>query len=266
MTETDAVRRNNVTVTGPAGARTILFAHGFGSDQRAWDDVAARFEGRFRVVRFDNVGAGNADPAAYSPLRYASLEAYAEDLVEVCHAAGVTDAVLVGHSVSSMVVMLAAILDPAIAERLVLLGASPRYLDDEGYRGGFRQSDLDGIYAAMESDYYTWASGFSPVVMAHPDRPHLAGYLARNLETIRPDIALAVLRAIMQSDLRACLPKVDKPTLILQTADDPVVPDEVGDYLAAHIPGGSLRRLGARGHLPHVAAPDEVASAIEAFL
>jgi sigma-B regulation protein RsbQ len=76
------LRRNNVNVSG-AGSRAMMFSHGFGCDQNMWTAVARAFEADFRVVLFDHVGAGRSDRAAYQATKYARLEGYADDVVEI---------------------------------------------------------------------------------------------------------------------------------------------------------------------------------------
>lgn len=259
------VQRNNVKVLGN-GSQTIIFAHGFGSDQTAWRPQVASFSSDFRIVLFDHVGAGKSDFSAYSPRRYSSLYSYAEDLLDLCAELKLTKTILVGHSVSGMVSLLAALVEPDCFSQLFFIDASPRYLNDVGYYGGFEQSDLDALYESMSSNYYAWASGFAPIAMATQDRPELAREFANTLTAIRPDIAQAVSKMIFQSDHRAELPRLTVPTVILQASDDIAVPPEVGQYMADKIPFSKLLNIDAKGHLPHISAPDVVTSAIASCL
>lgn len=255
------IKRNNVNIIGN-GSQTIIFAHGFGSDQTAWRHQVAAFTSDFRIVLFDHVGGGKSDISAYSPRRYSSLYSYAEDLLDLCAELKLSKCILVGHSVSGMVSLLAALAEPDCFSQLFFVDASPRYLNDEGYYGGFEQQDLDSFYEAMSSNYYAWASGFAPIVMGNPDQPELAIEFAKTLSAIRPDIAQAVARVIYQSDHRKDLPQLQVPTVILQASDDVAVPMQVGQYLADHIPYSKLININATGHLPHLSAPDVVTNAI----
>lgn len=258
---TSIEQRNNIKVLGN-GSRTIVFAHGFGSNQTAWRHQVKAFESNYRIVLFDHVGAGDSDFSAYSPRRYSSLYSYAEDLLDLCYHLKLKNCILVGHSVSGMVSLLAALSEPELFSQLIFVSASPRYLNDGNYIGGFEQSDLDALYAAMSSNYYAWASGFAPLVMGNPDRPELAIEFANSLAAIRPDIAQAVARVIFQSDHRAELPRLRIPVAILQASDDIAVPLEVGQYMKQKIPHSKLIQIEAKGHLPHVSAPDVVINAI----
>ena len=255
------IQRNNIQQLGE-GEKTIIFAHGFGSDQTAWRHQAAAFSAHYRIILFDHVGAGKSDFAAYSPRRYSSLYGYAEDLLDICAQLKLTDSILVGHSVSGMISLLAALVQPNCFSKLIFISASPRYLNDVGYHGGFEQSDLNELYKAMSTNYYAWAIGFAPIVMATQDKPELAQDFAKTLSAIRPDIAQAVARVIFQSDHRSELSRLNVPTFILQASNDIAVPAEVGQYMADKIPKSTLINISAKGHLPHISAPDVVNDAI----
>ncbi len=255
----------NVTVTGQ-GEPTLVLAHGFGSDQTAWRYQVSELSAQHRIVLFDHLGCGKADVSDYSPRLYNSFERYAQDIVAIYQALELRDTVYVGHSVSAMLGVLASLQEPARFSKLVFVGASPRYLNAEGYVGGFEQSDLNELYEAMNQNYLGWANGFAPYAMGNTDRPELGLEFARSLSAMRPDIAQSTARMIFESDLRNTLPRIEYPVLILQSQHDPVVPLPVGEYLAAHIRHGSLKLMNSYGHLPHLSAPDEVTSAIREFI
>jgi sigma-B regulation protein RsbQ len=259
------VQRNNVRVMGE-GTRTLVLAHGFGTDQKVWHYHAQEFAKDRRVVLFDHVGAGGSDQSAYSPHRYNSLRSYADDLLALLAELDLGPVDYVGHSMGAMVGLLAAQEAPERFGRMVFVGASPRYLNDVGYVGGFEQSDIDGLYAAMVSNFQAWASGFAGGIMGNAHRPELASDFATTLQALRPDIALGIARVIFQSDHRLDLAGHTRPTLIVQSQNDPAVPVEVGHHLASHIPHASLQIIDAQGHLPHLSAPAEVMRAMQAFL
>lgn len=264
---TSPITKNNVNITGNENASsTIIFAHGFGTDQGAWETVAGAFAKDYRIILYDNVGAGNADPKAFHPDKYNKLYNYAEDLLDICEALDIKDAILVGHSVSGMIGLQAAIKAPQHFSKLVFISASPRYRNDNGYIGGFEQSDLDALYESMDNNYFAWVSGFASMVMENADRPQLAEEFARTLSSIRPDIALSVARIIFQSDCRSELSKLDKETLIIQTLHDAAVPMEVAEYLNSHIKNSKLVVANATGHFPHISAPNEIITAIQNFI
>jgi sigma-B regulation protein RsbQ len=263
---TDVLRRNNVRVSG-RGTRPMLFAHGFGCDQRMWRLVAPAFEADHRVVLFDYVGSGGADASAYDAERYATLDGYAQDVLDVCEALDLRDAVFVGHSVSAMVGVLAARRAPERFARLVLVGPSPRYLNDApDYVGGFERADIDGLLETMDRNYLGWATGIAPAIMGNPDRPELGEELTDSFCSTDPVVARRFAEATFLSDNRADLPHVRTPSLILQCSDDIIAPRAVGEYVHRSIPGSTLRVMRATGHCPHMSAPDETVALMREYL
>ncbi len=262
----DVLARNNVTVSGLAGGPPIAFAHGFGCDQGMWRHVAPAFESTHHVVLFDHVGAGGSDLTAYEPAKYARLDGYAADLVEVLDALAVTDVVFVGHSVSAMIGVLAAAERPDLFARLVLVGPSPRYVDDDGYRGGFSRAEIDELLETMDGNYLGWSAHVAPLVMGAPDRPELGEELTSSFCRTDPDLARRFARTTFLSDNRADLARVRTPALVLQCRDDVIAPMEVGAYVHEHLPGSELTVLDATGHCPNLSAPDQVVEAIRRYL
>jgi sigma-B regulation protein RsbQ len=260
--------RNNVRVSGDPDRPPIVFAHGFGCDQSMWSRVAPAFGTTHRTVLFDHVGAGGSDMAAYDRDRYATLEAYAEDLLELIEDLDLRDVVFVGHSVSAIIGVLAANRAPQRFASLVLIGPSPRYIDDpaDAYVGGFTREDIDGLLDNMALDYLGWSSVMAPVIMGRPDEPELGDELTASFCRTDPHAARDFARATFLSDNRADLARVSVPTLILQCRDDAIAPQPVGEYVHRAIRDSEFVVLNAVGHCPHVSAPDETVAAIREFL
>ena len=244
----------------------MIFAHGFGCDQHMWRFVAPVFEDDHRVVLFDHVGAGDSDLEAYDPERYGSLEGYAADVVEICEALDLSDAVFVGHSVSSIIGVLAAARAPQRIGKLVLVGPSPRYIDDQGYTGGFSREDIEELLESLDSNFLGWSSTMAPAIMGNPDRPELGAELTESFCRMEPEIASRFARVTFLSDNRADLEAVRVPTLVLQCSDDAIAPRAVGEYVHREIPDSTFVQLTATGHCPNLSAPEETIQAIRAFL
>jgi sigma-B regulation protein RsbQ len=262
----DILSRNNVTVSG-SGTQPMLFAHGFGCDQHMWRFVTPAFEHDRRIVLFDYVGSGRSDLSAYDPERYATLDGYASDVLDVCRALDLRDVIFVGHSVSSMVGVLAANREPERFARLVLVGPSPRYINDPpAYIGGFERADIEGLLETMDRNYIGWASFLAPAVMKNPDRPELGEELTASFCSTDPVIARRFAEATFYADNRADLPRVRVPSLILQCSEDMIAPEAVGEYLARTLPASTLRVMRATGHCPHMSAPDETVALIREYL
>ncbi|MFD0692008.1 alpha/beta fold hydrolase [Actinomadura fibrosa] len=262
----DVRDRNNVVVTGRPDGPVVLLAHGFGCDQNMWRLVVPALAAEHRVVLFDYVGSGRSDLSAWSEERYGSLDGYARDVLDVCEELDLRDVAFVGHSVSAMIGVLAAAAAPDRITSLVMVAPSPRYIDDDGYRGGFSAADIEELMASLESNYLGWSSAMAPVIMGNPDRPELAAELSDGFCATDPAIARVFARTTFLSDSRADLPDVKVPTLVLECSEDVIAPREVGAYVHAAVPGSTLVTLDATGHCPQLSAPEATAAAIAGFL
>ncbi len=261
-----ALDRHNVTVHGVAEGRPMVFAHGFGCDQGMWRYVWPAFADEFRIVLFDHVGYGGSDASAFDRRRHASLDGYVADVLEILDELDLEDVVFVGHSVSAMIGVLAAGARPERFGRLVLVGPSPRYLDDEGYVGGFSEEDIAGLLESLESNYLGWSSAMAPVIMGNADRPELAEELTNSFCRTDPEIAASFARVTFLGDNRGDLERVRTPALVLQSSDDVIAPLPVGRYVHEHLPDSRFVLLDATGHCPNLSAPDETVAAIKTFL
>ncbi|HET9859125.1 MAG TPA: alpha/beta hydrolase [Nocardioidaceae bacterium] len=262
----DLTSRHNVQVTGRTDGQPMLFAHGFGCDQNMWRFVAPAFEDEFRVICFDHVGSGGSDLAAYDPDRYSSLAGYADDVLALCAELQLRDVVFVGHSVSAMIGVLANLAAPELFDKLVLIGPSPRYIDDGDYVGGFAEEDIDELLDSLDSNYLGWSSAMAPVIMGNADRPELGAELTASFCRTDPDIARRFARVTFLSDNRDDLARVSTPTLVLQCSDDAIAPVPVGEFVRDSIPNSSLVMLQATGHCPNLSAPDQTIAAIAEFV
>jgi sigma-B regulation protein RsbQ len=258
--------RNNVIEAGDHDAPPILFAHGFGCDQSMWRHVWPRFADRHRVVLFDHVGAGGSDLSAYDIERYSELEGYAEDVLQIIRELELSEVIFVGHSVAAMIGALAAAKAPGLFSRLVLVGPSARYIDDDGYVGGFSHEDIDSLLESMDGNYLGWSSQMAPVIMGNEERPELGEELTNSFCRTDPEIPRRFARVTFLSDNRADLERVRTPSLVLQCREDVIAPESVGRFVAERLPDARLDMLDAVGHCPNLSAPEETAAAIEEFL
>lgn len=258
-------RRNNVRISGD-GAATMVFAHGFGCDQSMWRFLAPSYQNRFRTISFDLVGSGGSDLSAYDRSKYGSLHGYAEDLVEILDDCATGPVVFVGHSVSTMIGMLATIKAPEKFVAQVMVGPSPCYINDGDYTGGFSHEDIEELLETMDANYLGWSSSMAPAIMGVPGRPDLREELTNSFCRNDPEIAKHFARVTFTSDHRADVPKSQVPALILQCSDDLVAPVAVGEFLHRHLPASSLHIIDNVGHCPHMSAPTASSQAIDQFL
>jgi sigma-B regulation protein RsbQ len=244
----------------------MMFAHGFGCDQNMWRWVAPAFADRYRTILFDHIGAGRSDLSAFDPAKYATLDGYAEDVIELARALDVQDGIFVGHSVSAMIGVLAASRAPELFSKLVLVGPSPRYIDDGDYVGGFSEAQIHELLAFLDSNHMGWSEAMAPVIMGNKDRPELGEELINSFCRTDPKIAQHFARTTFLSDNRKDLAKVQACCLVLQCSDDVIAPEAVGRYVHAHLPDSRFVLMKATGHCPNLSAPEETIAAIEAFL
>jgi sigma-B regulation protein RsbQ len=263
---TDLTKRNNVTISG-SGARPILFAHGFGCNQTMWRFVTPHFEDDYRVIRFDYVGSGESDLGAYDPDRYDSLDGYAQDVTEICEALDLDDVIFVGHSVSTVVGMLAAIEQPDRFDELILIGTSPCYLNDPpDYHGGFEREDLDGLLEMMDKNYIGWSDYFSSLLIRQAEAKEVEAELDRSFCSTDPHIMRQFAKVTFFSDYRDIVSEVPTSSLMIECVDDIIAPMEVTRYMENHLPNTTLEVLDVAGHCPHMSHPNETITAIDAYL
>jgi sigma-B regulation protein RsbQ len=261
----DVVKRNNVRVLGEGG-QPMLLAHGFGCDQNMWRFIVPAFAEDYRIVLFDYVGSGNSDLSAYDADRYSSLDGYADDILDICHALDLQDVIFVGHSVSSMIGVLAAQREPERFERLIMIGPSPRYINDPPYVGGFERSDIEGLLDTMEKNYIGWANFLAPVVMQNADRPELTAELTQSFCSTDPVMARRFAKATFLADNRGDLAGLQVPALVLQCADDLIAPRSVGDFVHRSLSRSTFQQMKATGHCPHLSHPEETIQLMREYL
>lgn len=259
------LERNNVKVSGN-GEQPIMFAHGFGCDQQMWRFVAPAFKQTHKVVLFDHLGAGQSDLAAYDSDTHTTLHGYADDVLAIAEELDLTNMIFVGHSVSTMIGVLAAIKAPHRFAKLVLVAPSPSFINDGDYIGGFGRSDIEELLEAMDGNYMGWSSNVTPMIAGNPDHPEFAEELNNSFCRTDPTIAKEFARVTFLTDHRADLPKVTIPTLIIQSAHDALAPLTVGEYMQRTVPDNELVTLDVSGHCPHLSAPMQTIAAIQQFV
>lgn len=262
----DVVVRNNVKMIG-GGEQVIILAHGFGCDQNMWQYITPSLAKKYRLVLFDYVGSGQSDLSAYTAERYSSLNGYKQDLLEIIDDAQLKNVIFIGHSISSMIGMLAAIERPELFQKLIMIGPSPCYLNDEnGYYGGFERSDILELLEMMEMNFSGWASFMAPMAMNNLDQPQFSQQLEQSFASSNPVIARQFAEVTFFSDYRTELAKCSTPTLIMQCAEDSVVPKAVGHYLHKNLANSELCLMEAKGHYPHISHPTETLTTITQYL
>lgn len=264
-TFSDVLQRNNVKVLGE-GPSTLLFAHGFGCDQNTWRYIIPAFQDQYRIVLFDYVGAGKSDLNAFDPQRYNHLNGYAEDVIEICEALKLENVIFIGHSVSSMIGLLAVNKNPSYFKKIVFIGPSARYINEPDYVGGMELKDLEDLLELMESNYLGWSRALAPSIMGNPDKPELGEALTESFCSTDPDIARSFARVTFLSDNRTDLGQLSIPSLTIQCQDDFLTSVTTATYIHEHTPQNQLMLLESSGHCPHISDPAGVVDCITRFI
>ena len=258
------VKRNCVQIKGH-GEQVILFAHGFGCDQQMWQYIQPHFEQHYKLIYFDYVGSGRSDRLAYDSHKYASLTGYAQDVKDIIQSLQLENIIFVGHSISSMIGLLAAIEMPEKFQKLIMIGPSPCYLNDGEYKGGFNKEDIEELLTMMEMNFTGWASYMAPMV-SDDSSPIFAEQLEETFVSGNPRIARQFAEVTFYSDYRQKLQELTVPTLIIQCSDDSIVPIHVGQYLHEHLANSELVIMEAKGHYPHISQSAETAEIITTYI
>ncbi|MFD0666270.1 alpha/beta fold hydrolase [Ramlibacter sp. MAHUQ-53] len=258
-------QRHNLRFSGE-GADTLLFVHGLGCDQAMWRFVAPHFEARARVIRMDLMGFGASLHSDWSEQRYADLDGHARDIAAVAEAFGNGRCIVVGHSVSTMIGLLADAHAPQAIAAHAMVAPSPCYLNDGDYRGGFDRAVLDQTLGLMETDVEAWTQAMMPLLLAPDANDPMAQELTSAFCRARPEALVKLARATFLGDLRGQLPGLAKPVLLLQCDQDMVAPRAVGDFMASALPDCTLAVIRNPGHCPHLTTPQACIDAIGKFL
>ncbi|KAF8400758.1 hypothetical protein HHK36_014058 [Tetracentron sinense] len=256
----------NARIIG-SGDESLILAHGYGGDQSLWDKILPYLTERYRVLVFDwNFSGSVEDQNLFDPIKHSSFQAFANDLITLIDENNLKSSVFLGHSFSGMVGCIASIKRPDLFQKLILLGASPRYLNSEDYKGGLESSEIEQIISNIESNFHTWASNFA--VLAVNANDHIsAEKFQKSLGRMKPEVALSMAKTIFYSDERDVLEKVQVPCTIIQTTNDMVAPVSVAYYMQKKIKGKStVELIEADGHFPQLTVPELLLNVLDGVL
>jgi len=264
---THVLQRNRVRLIGDTGP-VLLYAHGFGCNQRMWSRITPAFAHTHRQVLFDYVGSGQSDLAAFDAAKYTRLDGYAQDVLDVCDALNLQqDVTFVGHSVSGSIGLLAALQRPGLFSQHIMVGPSPCFLNHPPeYHGGFERQDLEDLLHLMDQNYMGWANHLGPLVSGMETDAPVTEEITDSFCSTDPVAARVFAQATFFADNRADLPRMPVPSLVLQHRHDVLVPLAVGEYMAQHMPRCTLQVLNVTGHSAHLSHPELVTTAMRAYL
>lgn len=259
------VERNHVIQFGK-GIQPMIFAHGYGCDQKMWRFITPEFEDNYKIILFDHTGSGNSDETAYDFEKYNSLSGYALDIIEICDELKISNIIFIGHSVSCMIGLLASIQRPELFEKLILIGPSPCYINYEDYFGGFSREDIEDMVDTLESNYLGWSSHITPIISGHPEKPEYSKELHNSFCRMNPEIAKHFAKVTFLGDNREDLVKVSVPVQIIQSNPDVISNVEVGKFVHEKIQNSIYTQIEVPGHIPQLTNPSATINAIRKFL
>ncbi|CAN8268617.1 unnamed protein product [Cochlearia groenlandica] len=257
----------NAKIIG-SGERSMILAHGFGGDQSIWDKILPVLSQSFKVLVFDWLFSGGVkDQTLYDPLKYNSFDAFSDDLIALIEESKMGPVVFVGHSMSGMIGCVASIKRPDLFTSLVLIAASPRYINSEDYEGGFDSKDIDTIISNVGSNYESWSVSFASVVVDSRDSLSVQRF-EKCLKNMKPETALALAKTVFGSDEREMLRQVSVPCNIIQSRNDVVVPVSVAYFMQEKIKGKSTVEIieNAIGHFPQMTSHLELLDVMRRLL
>lgn len=218
-----------------------------------------------RVIMFDKRGVGLSDPVALAaPL---TVESWTEDLSAVLDAVGSQRAVVAASDMAGFIAVLFAATHPDRTTALVLVNATARVRRARDYPIGVPDHLADWLVAAYDDG---WGAAAPTLGIMDPSVADNEGYLAwasrYQRATASPGTIGPMVRMVLDTDVRAVLPAIRVPTLVLHRADDAYVRADHGRYLADHIPGARYVELPGADHTPELGDADAIVAQMQSFL
>lgn len=258
------------------GEQTVVLSHGYGGSQAVWDSVVPHLSRRFQVLLFDWNFSGATDDddddddpqgkALEVSSKYSSFTAFADDLISLIEEMNLNGVIFIAHSMSGMIGCIASVNRPDLFKHLVLIGASPRYLNSEDYEGGFDRTEVENMLTNIECNFQPWARSFVTFAIGVNDPPSIEKF-ARSFLAMRPDIALSVARTLFLSDQRDVLERVEVPCTIIQVTNDIIVPNSVAHLMQRSIRGRAVvETIESDGHFPQLTAHQKLIQVLDRVL
>jgi 3-oxoadipate enol-lactonase len=240
----------NHRIDGAADGPPLLLGSSLGTTLSMWDPQVRPLGLTHRLIRFDTRGHG-ASPVPSGPYAIADLGG---DVLALMDRLGLQRAAYAGVSIGGMVGQWLAINAPERIERLVVICSSPHVLNADAFAERAEvvrtAGGAEGIADAVIARWFT-----EPFAAAHPD------VIARHramIASIPAEGYASCCEAIAGHDVRAGLPGMTVPTLVISGAQDTAIPAQQGRDIAAAIPGARFQLLDPGAHILSVERADDV--------
>lgn len=252
------------------GPLDLVYVPGWVSHvELAWEEpTLARFLRRLasfsRLIAFDKRGTGLSDRVTNDQLP--TLEERMDDLRAVMDAVGSERAALCGVSEGGNLCALFAATYPERTTALVMCGAFAKRIWSPDYPWAQTPEERELAYEMVENE---WGSmmDLSHYVPSKINDEAFAQRLAKYFRhSASPGAAVALLRMNTEIDIRAILPTIRVPTLVIHRTGDRDANVEEGRWLAARIAGARFTELPGEDHFPWVGDQDAILDEIQEFL
>jgi len=244
----------------PSPKPVLALVHGWGMNARVFESLAALLAADFEVRALNLPGHGGR-----AALPHNTLQSWADDLAQQLP----DNAMLLGWSLGGQVAMRAALDHPQKIVRLILLASTPRFVVAEDWAHGIAAADLQEFGTALIADPRATLLRFlSLQTRGMPGQKALLQQLRQTLlaaPAARAEALSSGLTMLQQTDMRAELPQLTQPVLVLHGALDTLTPPAAGCWLSAALPAARHIEFGRAAHAPHLSHPAEVAAAIGQF-
>jgi len=219
-----------------------------------------------RLIMLDRRGTGLSDPVALD--RLPDLDTQAQDVIAVMDAAGCEQAAIIGLQDGGALALYIAAAYPERCGALVLWNTTARMIQDVDYPWGAPEHVLLDLVERQAAD---WAEGNPGHLRAlvpsrADDTRFIEEFIQLQRSAISPGAVAHYFRQTVSGDVRALLPRVAAPTLVLQRAQGTLVTTAMGRYVAENIPGARYVEIDGIDHLWFTQHADDVVDEIEEFL
>ncbi len=216
-----------------------------------------------RVIMFDKRGMGSSDPVPLGAIP--TLEEWTDDIKVVLDAAGTERAAVVGDADSAQMALIFAAAHPELTKGLVVIDGAATVLRHDDYPAGLPERYVDTVVeAVLGSGVDGWLSAYAPSLA---DDERFRRWLARFRRLAgSPSIQPHVFRAGMYWDVRAVLPAIRVPTLVIHHTGNRYIRPAHGTYLAEHIRDARFVELPGEDTSFFAGDQDALLDEIEGFL
>jgi 3-oxoadipate enol-lactonase len=232
---------------GVDGAPVIMLSNSLGSTLEMWEPQVVALMDRYRVLLYDNRGHGRSQ----APQGPYTLERIATDARELIEGLGVGPVLWCGVSLGGMVGMWLAANAPHVLRRAILANTSALLGPPEMWNQRIALVEQEGMAAVATAVAQRWLTPRFAV-----EYPDLTARLTRMIADTPPQGYVAAAAAVRDMDLRASLPSIALPVLVIAGSEDPATPCGMGEQIASNIKGARFAILEA-AHLSNIEQPEE---------